>query len=150
MSSIEPNDVLMISIYGLLIIGVALLVLAKMKRLKGDINRGNNSEKVRNRIMYILSMISLFDQEQNTSELPTHVILRNSKKYLEYDVSEEVIGYVNLSLYSMYSFSEEEFNFFDEFFNEYEERVKKYISPLTHFVSKIIFNTLYHKDYYKD
>lgn len=148
--SITIYDVATILIYMILLLGGTYLIYSKVKRYREDIHKGDYTEKIKNRILYILSMISSFDEERNPFELPTSVITRASLDYLGWEIPKHIIRDINLSLYSLHAFNEQEFNVFNEFFMEYENKVKKHNSPFVYIMSKIVFNTLYHNDYYRD
>ncbi len=127
-----------------------VIVILIRKRIKYDIENGDYNIKIRNRITYILSMVSIFDKEKDVAEIPTNLIKRTSTMYLDFDVSDSIIKIINANLYSNRISSKDEFENFDEFFKDYEDSVRRKIKPFMYVIRKYLLNTLYHKDYYKD
>lgn len=149
-SNLPLKDMFLLGLYVLLIAGFIYLIYAKVKRLKSDINDGSSDEKINKRILFILSMCRLVDEDMNTNEFPKQVIKRISKDVLMIDLSERVENIINTSLYSNKELDDEVFDEFNEFFKAFELAIKKKISPLGHFIQKVMMNSLYHKNYYQE
>lgn len=145
--SFKIMDIVIIAFYIGLVLAAVLLVLAKIKRLRKDIHDGDITEKINRRIHFLLSMCRIIDEDIDTSLLPKMVILRQSK-LLEIEVSDDVTGIIDASLYSNKVFEASDLETIDTFFNAFEEKVKIKVTRLGHFMYKVILNTLYHKDYY--
>jgi len=149
-SYVPLKDVFLVGLYVLLIGGFVYLIYSKVKRLKSDVNDGSSDEKIKKRILYILSMCQLVDEDINTIELPKHVIKRISKDVLMLELPETVESIINTSLYSNKELGDEAFDELNEFFKAFELGIKKKISPVGHFIQKVLMNSLYHKNYYQE
>ena len=143
------QDILLILLYVSMVILVIIFVYTKARRLKKDISDGTPDEKIKKRILYMLSMCKLIDEEVNTTELPKHVIVRVSTEALALEVPDEINQMIDTSLYSNKVLELDEFERLNEFFILFESAVKKKITRVGHFGQKVLMNSLYHKDYYQ-
>ena len=146
-NKITATDIVIILLYLALVIGMILLILSKVKRLRHDVHNGDETEKIKNRILYLLSMCLLVDDDIDTSMLPKAVIMKNAD-LLELEMGADIIKIIDESLYSNKIFTQEEFELFDAYFRLFESQIKKKVTSVAHFLNKVILNNLYHKDYY--
>lgn len=146
----SAKDIMIVVLYAVLIAGFIYLIYSKIRRLRSDITDGSPDEKIKKRILYMLSMSQLIDEDIDTSELPKHVIERISEDILELDMPEQVGRLINQSLYSNKVLGESEFEIVNDYFVVFEQAVKKKMTPVGHFIQKILMNSLYHQDYYQE
>ncbi|MBI9013000.1 MAG: transglutaminase domain-containing protein [Clostridiales bacterium] len=147
--TVPVQDIILILLYVSLVGLVILIVYKKARRLTKDISDGTPDEKIKKRILYMLSMCKSLDEDINTTELPKHVIVRVSTEVLDLEVPDEINQMIDTSLYSNKVFELDEFERLNKFFIQFESAVKKKITPVGHFVQKVLMNSLYHKDYYQ-
>ena len=147
--TVPVKDILLILLYASLVALTILLVYKKALRLKKDVSEGTPDEKIKKRILYMLSMCRLIDEDIDATELPKHVIIRVSTETLELEVTDEINQMIDTSLYSSKVLELNEFEILNDYFIQFEHAVKKNITPIGHFVQKVLMNSLYHKDYYQ-
>lgn len=145
--TIDIKLIVYVLFYILLVLVVTLIVVRKVRRLKRDLYSGDATENIHRRVLYLLSMCSIVDDEIDDTALPKVIIQRTSKA-LNLDVSITILTMIDQVLYSQKVFTEDEFMVFDAFFVEFEDHVKKKISVVTHFIFKMVLNNLYHRNYY--
>lgn len=146
-STFPVKDILMFVMYIALIIGVIVGFVYRFKKLKSDVNDGDENEKIRRRIFYMLSMCRLIDNDLDETYLPVDII-KQGAKILSLETDDQVTSIIQQSLYSKKTFDPTDFETLDKYFKSFDALVKLKLTRIGYFIHKVLLNTLYHRDYY--